>query len=142
VVHVTYTCAGTSARNVYRDNCQLVVRPGAVFPDVCIGCGKPAWRNVRQQVFTKQSLLWFILPPGFDFIADVALRTDYHFDLPFCSICPADRPRLRELRLDRALAVFNGAARGLLDSLPPMPSDVAAEKSRTWLQRKFRFLHR
>jgi hypothetical protein len=39
---IVYTSNGTKVRNVYRDNQRLVVRRGAAFPDVCMGCGKPA----------------------------------------------------------------------------------------------------
>jgi hypothetical protein len=32
--------------------------------------------------------------------------------------------------------VFRGASQSLLNLLPPMPPDVATERSRGWLQRK------
>jgi hypothetical protein len=50
------------------------------------------------------------------------------------------------VRLDTHLAIFmehiNGFPSTFLDSLPPIPPDVAAEKNRTWLQRTFRWLYR
>jgi hypothetical protein len=47
---------------------------------------------------------------------------------------------IRPIRLDEDLAVFRGASQSLLNLLPPMPPDVAAERSRGWLQRKFKCL--
>lgn len=142
---LVYTAKGTKPRNVYRDNYLLVVRPRAVFPDICIGCGKPAWGNVEHREFSGLSA-WFLLPNGLGILADSIFGERYHFDFPFCASCPPDRLQLSIARLDSYLAVFmehiNGFPDVFMNSLPPMPPDVAAAKNRSRLQRTFRWLYR
>jgi hypothetical protein len=90
--------------------------------------------------------LWWVLPPLTDFIYFVlqsVLGVRYTFDFPFCRSCIPSLvqfTRIRPIRLDEDLAVFRGASQSLLNLLPPMPPDVAAERSRGWLQRKFKWL--
>lgn len=75
-------------------------------------------------------------------IVDYFVRKHYLFDLPVCPFCIVkDHFRLRRLRLDDRLGVFENLPIGFLDSLPSMPPDVAAEKNRSWLQREFRWFH-
>jgi hypothetical protein len=139
-----YTSKGTKLRNVYRDDDRLVVRREAVFPDICIGCGKPAWGNVMHKEFSGLSV-WFVLPTGLGVVANSIFGKRYHFDVPFCASCPPDRLQLREVRLDTRLAIFtarkNAFPSTFLDSLPPVPPDIAAEAKRTRLQRTFRWLY-
>jgi len=142
---IVYTSNGTQVRNVYRDSHRLVVRRGAVFPDVCIGCGRPAWGNVLHSEFSGFGV-WFVLPSGFDVLAHSIFGKRYHFDFPFCASCAPDRVQLTKVRLDTHLAVFmahiNAFPSTFMDSLPAVPPDVAAEENRTWLQRTFRWLYR
>ncbi len=142
---VIYISKGTKVRNVYRDGHRLVVRRGAVFPDICIGCGRPAWGNVMHREFSGVGVWWLVLPPGFDLLANSIFGKRYHFDFPFCASCPPDRLRLKEVRLDSHLAIFKAHIddfpSAFMDSLPPLPPDVAAEAKRTWLQRTFRWLY-
>ncbi len=139
-----YTSSGTKLRNVYRDDNRLIVRRGAVFPDICVGCGRPAWGNVEHREFHGLSV-WFMLPNGIGVLANSIFGKRYHFDFPFCASCPPDRLQLVEVRLDTHLAIFtahiNDFPSTLMDSLPPLPPDVATEAKRTWLQRTFRWLY-
>jgi hypothetical protein len=86
------------------------------------------------------------LPPLTDFIYFVlqsALGTRFMFDFPFCQSCIPSLVQfthIRPIRLDEDLAMFRGASQLLLNLLPRMPPDVAAERSRGWLQRKFKWL--
>jgi hypothetical protein len=73
---------------------------------------------------------------------DAFLRGRYGFDFPFCPNCLPDHSHIFPGRLDDHLAVFGVVSPAFLDSLPPMPPDVAVEKNRTWFQRKFRWLYR
>jgi len=111
-------------RNVYRDNHLLVVRRGAVFPDICIGCGRPAWENVMHREFPGLSV-WFLLPNRLGLLADSIFGKRYHFDVPFCASCPPDRLQLSAARLDTHLAILsehiNGFPSTLMDSLPAIP---------------------
>jgi hypothetical protein len=142
---IVYTANGMKVRNVYRDNRLLVVRRGAVFPDICIGCGRPARGNVMHREFSGLSV-WFLLPNGLGLLADSIFGKRYHFDFPFCASCPPDRLQLGAARLDTHLAIFsehiNGFPSTFMDSLPAIPPDVLAEKNRSWLQRRFRWLYR
>jgi hypothetical protein len=146
VSDIVYTANGTIVRDVYRDDHRLVVRRWAVFPDICIGCGGPAWGNVLRREFRGFSIWWFVLPPGFDVVADYLFGNHYQFDFPFCASCPPDRLQLVKVCLDSHLAVFrshiNGFPSTFLDSIPHAPPDVAAEVNRAWLQRTFPWLYR
>lgn len=143
-MNTVYTSKGTKVQGVYRDKHQLIVQPGAVFPDVFIGCGKPAWGNTIPVEFSGFPWL-FVLPPGFDVLAHLLLGRRYHFDFPFCPSCPPYLLQLRKIRLDSHLAIFVGRAGSLptafLDSLPTVPQDVAVEENRSWLERRFRWLY-
>jgi hypothetical protein len=81
--------------------------------------------------------LWWLLPTPFDIIG-LIFGTRYVFDFPFCSNYSPELFQLKPTRLDSHLAVFVGASGRLLELLPSLPPDVAAEKNSTWLQRKFR----
>src|SRR5258708_25263970 len=89
---------------------------------------------------------WWVSPPLTDFIYFVlqsAFGTRYTFDFPFCRSCIPPFVQLtpiRPIRLDEDLAVFRGTSQSLLNLLPPMPPDVAAERIRGLLQRKFEWL--
>jgi hypothetical protein len=105
-------------------------------------CGGPARGNVLHKDLPEAFGVWFIvLPPPVDTIVDAFLRGRYRFDFPFCPNCLPDHSHIFPGRLDAHLAVFGAVSRAFLDSLPPMPPDVAAEKNRTWLQRKLRWLY-
>ena len=141
-----YTSVATSGstRNAYRDGQELVVRPGAELPDICMHCGRPArgkilHKNLPDSLF---GIWWFILPPPLDAFVSASLKGRFHFDFPFCELCLPDWSRIADVRVDRHLSVFVVAARPFLEALPPMPPDVAAEKNKTWWQRKFRWFYR
>ena len=140
VVYASVTSSGPS-RNAYRDSTQLVLRPGAQLPDICIRCGNRAWGNVLHNDLPDHTVWLIVLPPPVDAIVNALTRGRYRFDFPFCPNCPPDDSYRFPKRLDDHLAVFGEVSLGLLDSLPPMPPDVVAEKNRTWLQRKFRWLY-
>ena len=135
-----------AVRNAYRDHACLVLQIGASLPDVCVACGNPAGGNVVHKRFGPPDLWWVMLPPLTDFIYFIfqtALGTRYTFDFPFCRSCNpplVQLTRIRPIRLDEQLAVFRGASPSLLNLLPPMPPDVAAERNRGWLQRNFKWL--
>jgi len=137
--HITYTSEDSSTRNAYRCGSELVVLPGASFPDVCVGCGNPAWGNVTNREFYDLGGLWILLPSGLDLIA-LGLRKRYLFEFPFCSNRPPSSFRLKKVRVDDYLGVFCGASKAFLDSLPLIPSDVEKERNRSWLERRFRWL--
>jgi hypothetical protein len=145
MMEIQFSEQSGAVRNAYSGGAFLVLQMGASLPDVCVVCGYPAGGNVVHKRFGPPDL-WWVLPPLTDFIYLVlqsALGTRYTFDFPFCRSCI---PRLvqftpiRPIRLDEDLAVFRGASQSLLNLLSPMPPDVAAERSRGWLERKFKWL--
>ena len=141
---VDYTFVVTSgpSRDAYRDSSELIVRPGAQLPDICIRCGNRAWGNVLHKDLPDYTVWLIVLPSLLGLIVNALVRGCYGFDFPFCPNCPPDGSYLFPRRIDDHLAVFGVVCRAFLDSLPPMPADVAVEKNRTWLQRKFRWLYR
>jgi len=132
-----YSGQSASVQNAYRAGHELVLRLGCSLPDVCVGCGSPAWGNVEKKEFEPMG--WELLPTPFDIIR-LLLGTSYVFAFPFCPNCAPEHFQLKPVRLDSHMAVFTGASKRLLDSLPPMPPDIEAEKNCTWLQRKLRWL--
>jgi len=145
MMEIPFSEQSGAVRNAYSDRAFLVLQMGASLPDLCVVCGNPAAGNVVHKRFGPPDL-WWVLPPFTDFIYFVLqsiLGTRYAFDFPFCRSCIEPRVRftpIRPIRLDEDLAVFRGASQSLLNLLPPMPPDVAAERSRGWLQRKFKWL--
>jgi hypothetical protein len=143
MMEIVFSEQSGAVRNAYRDGASLVLQMGSSLPDVCVVCGNTAWGNVVHKGFGNRDL-WWVLPPWIDFtyfILQSALGTCYTFDFPFCPNCsPPLVQKLSPIRLDEHLAVFRGASQLLLNLLPPMPPDVAAERSRGWLQRKLRWL--
>jgi hypothetical protein len=137
--NITYTVKSPTIRNVYRSGIEVVVLPSASFPDICLGCGRPAWRNVITREFFDLGELCLFLPLILDVIAYL-LRKRYIFDFPFCSSCPPGSFPLKKIRIDHHLGIFVGAPKLFLDSLPIMPPDVAEERNRSWLRRRFRWL--
>ena len=141
---IVYTSKGTEVRNVYRDGNRLVVRRDAVFPDICVGCGRPAWGNTEHQDFSGLSG-WFLLPPPFDMLAHSSFGRRFHFDFPFCASCAPARLQLRQVRLDTRLCIFvpqkDALPSAFLDSLPSVPPDIAEEVNRSWAKRTFRWLY-
>lgn len=136
---ITYTKKVSSEQNAYRSGSELIILPGAAFPDICLGCGNQAWGNVTTKEFLDLGELWILLPTGLDLIA-LGLRKRYLFEFPFCSNCPPSSFRLKKVRVDDYLSVFLDAPKAFLDSLPLMPSSVEKEKNRSWLQKRFRWL--
>jgi hypothetical protein len=139
VREITYTSKGAQPKNVDRSDDELIVVPKSTFPDICVGCGKPAWGNTTERVFYDLGEWWWLLPSLLDMVA-IGFRKQYLIDFPFCSSCPPASFHIRKLRLDDYLGVFSGAPKMLLDSLPLMPPDVNVEKNRRWLKRRFRRL--
>lgn len=131
----TYSEQCASVRNAYRAGHELVLRLGCSLPDVCVGCGSPACGGVEKKEFEPMG--WWRLPTPFDFIR-LLFGTHYVFAFPFCPNCAPEHFQLEPVRLDSQLAVFTGAPKRLLDSLPPMPPEIQAEKELSWLQRKLR----
>jgi hypothetical protein len=138
VTEIVYTSQRPSPHEVYRCEDDLVVLPGASFPDICVGCGEPAWGNVTKRTFYDLGELCLWLPSFWDIVAFL-LRKEYLFSFPFCSNCPQDMFQIEKTRLDGHLSVFSGASKALVDSLPIIPPDVEAEKNRSWLKRRFRW---
>ena len=134
----TYSEQSASVRNAYCAGHDLVLRVACSLPDVCVACGSPAWGNVEKKEFEPMG--WWLLPTPFDIIR-LLLSTRYVFAFPFCPNCGPEHFQLKPVRLDSHLAVFTGASKRLLDSLPPMPDDVAAEKNCSWFERHFRWLY-
>lgn len=139
VREITYTSKDDRPKNVYRSDDELVIVPTAIFPDICVGCGKPAWGNKTNKVYYDLGEWWYLLPSLLDMLA-LTFRKEYLIDFPFCSICPPDAFHMVKRRLDDDLGVFSGAPKTLLDSLPFMPPDVEGEKNRRWVTRRFRWL--
>jgi hypothetical protein len=141
-----YTSVATSGstRNAYRDGQELVVRPDAQLPDICMHCGRPARGNVLHTKFPDSIFggWWVLLPWPLEVIVGGLLLGRFQFEFPFCEFCLPDWSRIFPTRLDSHLGVFVVAARPFLDSLPPMPPSVAAEKNKTWWQRKLRRFYR
>jgi hypothetical protein len=145
MMEIPFSEQSGAVRNAYRDRAFLVLQMGASLPDLCVVCGNPAAGNVVDERFGPPDL-WWVLPPLTDFIYFVlqsALGTRYTFDFPCCRSCIQPLVQftpIRPIRLDEDLAVFRGASQSMLNLLPPMPPDVVAERSRGWLQRKFKWL--
>jgi len=143
MTEIPFSAQSGAVRNAYRDRAFLVLQMGASLPDVCVVCGNPAWGNVVHEGFGNRDL-WWVLPPWIDFtyfILQSALGTRYTFDFPFCPNCSQSLiQKFSPIRLDEDLAVFRGASQSLLNLLPLMPPDVAAERRRGWLQRRFQWL--
>lgn len=138
---IVYTATGEPPQKVYRDGWQVVMRIGAILPQVCIGCGSPTAGRVLRREFSKEKI-WSHLG-SLGYVLDFFLRESYIFDFPYCRYCiVADRFSARTIRLDKYLAVFENIAILFLDSLPVLPPDVAAEKRRTWIERELRWLFR
>ncbi len=134
MMEIPFSEQSGAVRNAYRDRAFLVLQMGASLPDVCVVCGNPAAGNVVHKRFGPD-FIYFVLQSAFG--------TRYTFDFPFCRSCIPPFVQItpiRPTRLDEDLAVFRGASQSLLNLLPPMPPDVAAERSRGWLQRKFKWL--
>lgn len=137
---VTYTSIGASPQNAYHSGSELIVRPDVSFPDICVGCGNPAWGSSIRKEYFDLGGWWILLPTGLDLIA-LGFRKRYLFDFPFCSNCSPSSLRLKKVQVDDYLSVFRGAPEPFLDSLPLMPPDVEKERNRSWLQRRFRWLY-
>ncbi len=136
---IAYTIAGPTVANAYRDGQQFVLQPRATLPDICVACGNSACGNVSHKKFPDSRYLW-VWPTPLDLIAYfLYLFVDkYFFDFPFCPNCPQNRFLLASVRIDDDLAVFTGASQRFLESLPLITPDVASEKNREWIERKFR----
>jgi hypothetical protein len=136
---ILYATSCGSIENAYRNGDELVVRPEASLPDICVGCGNPAFGNLKQAEFYDLGEWWILLPSIPDFIA-LTLRRQYLFEFPFCSSCPPDRFRLKKIRLDDYLAIFSNAPKSFLNALPFMPENVVIERNKSWFRRRFRRL--
>ena len=135
----TYSEQSGSVRNAYCAGHELVLRFGCSLPDVCVGCGSRACGNVEKKEFEPRG--WWLLPTPLDFMR-LLFGTRYVFAFPFCPNCAPEHFQLEPVRLDSQLAVFTGAPKRLLESLPPMPPDIQAEKELSWFQRKFHWVQR
>ena|SRR5579859_4674549 len=136
---IIYSAQSATVKNAYGEGADLLLLDGCSLPDICVACGNPASGNVERKEFSKVSPWFYALPPGLDLVA-LILANKFLFAFPFCPNCPPDRLRLAPLRLDRHLVVLRGASEGVLGRLPPPSPEVAAERNRSWLQRKFRWL--
>ena len=135
-----YISARGTAENSYRNGDELVILPKASFPDLCVGCGMPAYGNVIEREFFDLGQWWITLPTLLDIFA-LIFRKHYVFDFPFCPNCPPGSFPLRKIRVDIHLAVFSGACKAFLNSLPFATTNVVEERKRTWLRRRFRWLY-
>ena len=136
---ITYTIAGPTVENAYRDGQQFVLQPSATLPDICVACGNPAYGNVSHKKFPDSGYLW-VWPTPLDLIAYfLYLFVDkYFFDFPFCPNRTSGGILLTSVRIDDNLAVFKGASQGFLESLPLITPEVVSEKNRDWIERKVR----
>ena len=140
MAEILYSAQSGIIRNAYRAADELLLVQDCSLPDVCIACGKAANGNVERTQFPEMNPWFWILPTGIDLLALLIFNKKFVLDFPFCPNCPpgALRLRLRPVRLDWELIVVRGASERLLELLPAPPPDVAAERKRSWLQRKFR----
>jgi hypothetical protein len=139
VREITYTSKSLPAQKAYRCGQELVVLPGASFPDICVACGKPAHGGLIHREFYDLGDLWFMLPNVLKLVAYV-LRKQYLFEFPFCANCPSGPFHLVKMRCDDHLAAFTGAHQVFIDSLPFASLDLVEERNQGWLQRRFRWL--
>ena len=142
MTEIVYSAQSATVKNAYREGADLLLLDGCSLPDICVACGNAAFGNVERTQFSKPSLWFYLLPPVLDLIAQLSLTRTFLFAFPFCPNCPPDRLRLTPLRLDRELVVLRGASEGVLGRLSPPPPEVAAERNRPWLHRKFGWLAR
>jgi hypothetical protein len=124
-----------SVRKAYRAGHEIVLEPGCSLPDICVGCGSPAFGNIVKREF--EPVGWWLLPTPFDFLR-LWFGTHYVFAFPFCPVCALEQFQLKPVRLDSRLAVFSGGPQRLFDALPSMPAGTQKEKERSWLRRTFR----
>ena len=142
MAEIVYSAQSAIVRNAYREGADLLLLDGCSLPDICVACGNPAYGNVERREFSKSNPWVYGLPFALDIIVGLIFTKTFLFAFPFCSNCPPDRLRLTPVRLDRDLVVLRGASEGVLGRLPPPPPEVAAERNSSWIQRKFRHLHR
>jgi hypothetical protein len=140
MAEIIYSAQSATVRNAYRDREDLLLLQDSSLPDICVACGNAACGNVQRTKLSQLSPWFFALPLGLDLLALLILTDKFVFDLPFCPNCPPDRLRLKPVRLDWELVVLRGASERVLELLPAPPPDVAAERKRSWLQRKLRWL--
>jgi hypothetical protein len=134
---IKYTIVGPTVENACRDGQQFVLQPCATPPDICVACGNPAYGNVLHKKFPDNQYLW-LWPTPLEIIAYFLYPfvDKYLFDFAFCSNCTGSL--LASVRIDDDLAVFKGASQRFLESLPLITTEVASEKNRDWIDRKFR----
>jgi hypothetical protein len=139
---IPYALRVGPVENAYNDHFGgLVLLRGASLPDVCVVCGSPAWGNVFHKEFEPHRYPSWAPPLLWD-VGYMIFGNRYLVDLPFCSTCQPDDFQIYPLRINNDFAVFVGASRTLLKSLPSIPQDLAAKIEGSLPQRVLRwFLH-
>jgi hypothetical protein len=135
---LSYTSSGKSARNAYRGLGELVLRPGASLPEICVGCGDRSWGNVIRKEYSKPAPLMYLPPFGIDLLFGLVFGKQFLFDFPFCSKCAPDGFGLKLIRLNGYFAVFGGGPRRFLELLLPVPEARITEMSLNWIGRNLR----
>lgn len=135
---ISYTSPGKSARNAYRGLGELVLRPGASLPEICVGCGDRSWGNVIRKEYSRPGPLMYLPPFGVDLLFGLLFGNRFLFDFPFCSNCAPDAFGLKLIRLNGNFAVFGGAPGRFLELLPPLPEELIAEMSLNWIGRNLK----
>jgi hypothetical protein len=126
---VPYSIRIGTIERAFADNLgKFVVLRSATLPNVCVGCGGPAWGNLfhKEYVLGGRSLYFLIFGKC------------YLLDFPFCATCPPDNFKLRLVRINDEFAIFRGVSGKFLQSLPPIPPYLLAQTNLNWLQRTFR----
>lgn len=130
---VSYTLRIGPTENAYHDNLgKVVVFRGASLPNVCVGCGGPAWGNTYHK--DVEPLMGMGLPGPFLAIYFI-IGKRYLLDFPFCPTCPPDNFQLSIERINEDFAIFSDTSTAFLKSLPPLPSDLEAQVSVRRIQR-------
>ena len=134
---IPYTLTVGPIKHAYHDNLgKVVVFRGASLPNVCVGCGGPAWGNTYHK--DLEPLMGRGLPVLFLAIYFI-IGKRYLLDFPFCSTCPPDMFQLSIERINEDFAILGGASRAFLKSLPPLPSNLAIQVNANWVQRTFQW---
>jgi len=135
--NVPYSIKIGPVENAYSNNLgQFVVLRSAALPNVCVGCGGPAWGNMFYKEF--EPLIKTSLPVIFLALYFIVGRR-YLLAFPFCSTCSPENFRVRVIRINGDFAIFSGAAGKFIQSLPPISPDLSAQTSLNWLQRALKY---
>jgi hypothetical protein len=136
---IPYGITVGSTKGAYNDLLGgLVLLRGASLPDVCVVCGSPARGNVYHKEFEPYWHPSWEVPFFWQIVYSIVGKR-YLLDFPFCLTCKPDEFQIDVRRINNNFAIFAGASRTLLKSLPLIPLNLAAEMEGTRLERVFRW---